>query len=163
RAQLLAEVGVVGERARGAVDVELGVRARVAAVRDREPDELVAVGMDRARQRPQQLAPLGEGHPAERRAAALARVRQRAADVAAGELGDRLLGRRVDEGRARGSFAPFADEEAAHRHDREGYAIARVGCRMRSYILAAALLATGGCYDTYRVRPDELPKLNDSH
>jgi hypothetical protein len=33
---------------------------------------------------------------------------------------------------------------------------------MRSH-RALVLLALAACYDTYRVRPDELPKLNDSH
>ena len=54
-AERLAELGVGGERDRRAVDVELGVAAGVAAVRDRQLDQLVAVRLERVAHRLQQL------------------------------------------------------------------------------------------------------------
>ena len=96
-AELRAEIGVGGERAGRAVDVELRVGARVAAVRERQAEELVAVRVNGARHRADDLAALGERHRAERGAPLFTRERERAREVDAARRagGQRLLGRGV--------------------------------------------------------------------
>ena len=95
------DVGVRRERPRRAVDVELRVAARVAAVGDREADQLVAVGVQRAREPADHLASRREAHRPESRAAALPRVRERRAEI--DPFGrarrDRLLRRRIHQRR----------------------------------------------------------------
>src|SRR5690606_7336522 len=86
------EPRVVRERARRAVDVELGVGASVPGVLERELDQLVARLVDRAAQRLEQRTALGEGHDPERRPAHVARVTERRAEIEppGGRLRDRV-------------------------------------------------------------------------
>src|SRR6266436_3063527 len=72
-----ADLGVGLEREDRAVDVELRVRARVAAVRDREVEQLVPVGLDCFRHLLEERAALCEGKRAQRRSALAASVGQR--------------------------------------------------------------------------------------
>src|SRR5437899_2725191 len=69
RPELPAELRVVRERGDGAVDVELGVAARVAAVLHGEGDELVAAGVQRLAPGPEQRSALSEGQLAQGRTA----------------------------------------------------------------------------------------------
>jgi hypothetical protein len=62
----LAERTIVGQRAGRAVDVELGVAPRVAAVQNRQLDELIAVFVELLGERLEQVATLGEGQLCER-------------------------------------------------------------------------------------------------
>ena len=98
--ELRAEVSVMRERGDGAVDVELGVGAGVAAVGDGEADELVARRVERLGPGPTQLASLSKTELAERRTAAGAGMLERLAKIDARSSGARkwLLRRRVDEG-----------------------------------------------------------------
>ena len=101
---LRAELGVVRERDRAAVDVELGVAARVAAVGDRERDQLLARAVDRLGERGEQGAALGERQPARARGRR-PRARRRTPPARSwpplATSASDLLGRRVDERRAR--------------------------------------------------------------
>ncbi len=74
RAELLAQLGVGLEREDRAVHVELRIRARVAAVCDREVEQLVAMRLDRLRHVLEQRAAFGEGQGAQGRAAQFAGV-----------------------------------------------------------------------------------------
>ena len=100
RAELGAEVAVMGEGRDGTVDVELRVRARVAAVRDGEADQLVPRGMERFRPGTAQLTALREGQLAERGPAAGARMVERLAEIDARGSGarERLFRSRVHQG-----------------------------------------------------------------
>src|SRR3569623_722509 len=75
-AELRAELGVVRQRDRRAIDVELRIAARVAAVRDRERDQLLARVRDRLREGTDQLATLRERQRRELARAGRPRVRE---------------------------------------------------------------------------------------
>jgi hypothetical protein len=62
--RLFAEPRVESERARGAIDVELGVAARVAAVRHREIEQRITVLVNDPTHRQEELAALAEGEGA---------------------------------------------------------------------------------------------------
>jgi hypothetical protein len=114
-AELLGELGVERERARGPVDVELRVRPRVAAVGHREVEQRVAVAVDDPAHRAEQLPALAVGHRAQRGAALFPRERERGSEVdALGRgVGERLLVRRVDQGlRLAFAFDPRARDVA---------------------------------------------------
>jgi hypothetical protein len=98
-AELRREIGVRRERPDRAVDVELRVAARVAAVRDGEADELVTLRVDRPRHRAEHLAALHEIHRAEARAAFRARELERGREVepVGRRGGDDFLGGRIHE------------------------------------------------------------------
>jgi len=93
--QLRAQLGVVVERHRRAVDVELGVAAGVAAVLDRQRDQLLAGVVDALGERGDHRAALGEGHGAQGRAALLAGEGERRGEVEAGRA---ALGHRLQRG-----------------------------------------------------------------
>src|SRR2546430_9139058 len=57
------------------IDVELGVRSRVAAVFNRERDELIAMAVNQTRKCATQLAALGERECSQSRAAGRTRIR----------------------------------------------------------------------------------------
>jgi hypothetical protein len=117
-AERLAEAGVVRERARGAVDVELRVAAGGPAGLARDLDELVAVLVDRGGELLEDRGPRREREPAQRRPALLARVGERAAQVEAGrrDLGVLLAGGGVEQGGGRpGPGDPSALQVAPQR------------------------------------------------
>jgi hypothetical protein len=112
-AELRAELGIVRDRDRATIDVELRVAARVAAVRDRERDQLLACTVDRLRERGQQRATLRERQLRELARTRVTRVRERRREIVAGrrDLRDRRLGRRVDQRDARSrALRPCARE-----------------------------------------------------
>ena len=114
-AELLAEARVGRQRAGRAVEVELGVRARRAAVLDRDLDQLLAPLVERLGERHQELAALAEGERAQRRPADLVRVRQHRPEVdpRARGLGDALfVGRVLDRRRGAAAGLPAAGDEA---------------------------------------------------
>ncbi len=114
----LAQLAVRSERAGGAVDVELRVRAGISRVFHAALDELVALAVNRARQGEQHLSALREGHRAQRSSALARAVRARAAEVQALGRGrrERFFGARVVE-RLALSFTghPLAGEIALQR------------------------------------------------
>ena len=87
------------ERVDGPVDVELRVGPRVAAVRNRELDQLFAMGLDDVPHRRHEGSPLFERQRAKGGSARRARVPEGGGEVqsAAPRLGQSLLRRRVDE------------------------------------------------------------------
>src|SRR6266849_6081942 len=122
RPQLRAQVGIVGERGDGAVDVELRISPRVAAVGDGQADHLVAVGVQRPGPGPQHVAPLREGHlPQRGRARARVLQRRREVDPARPGACERLLGGWIDQrGESALSLDPPSLDVAAQdcRHGR---------------------------------------------
>ncbi len=117
-AERSAQLRVGLEREDRTVDVELRVRARVAAVRDREIEQLVPVRLDRLRHLLEQSAPLGEAQRAQRGSAFAAGVVERRSEIEAvtRSSGKRLLCGGIDERlrRAR-SFDPALAEVTAQR------------------------------------------------
>ena len=100
RAERRAQVGVVGERADGAVHVEFRVAPGVAAVGDGERDQLVPVRVQGLRPGAEHLASLREAHLPQRGGAG-ARVLERRREVDPARPGARegLLGGGVHQGR----------------------------------------------------------------
>src|SRR6266568_1801614 len=112
-AERAADLGVGLQREDRAVDVELRVRARVAAVRDREVEQLVPLRLDRLCHLLEKNPALGEAQRAQRRPAFAAGVVERRGEVEAvtRSLGKRLLGGGVDECLAGArSFDPLVAE-----------------------------------------------------
>ena len=95
--QRAGQLRVGGEGVDGAVHVELGVGARVAAVGHRQVEQLLPVRLKHLGQRLQQPPALGEGHGPQGGAALLAGVVEGGLEVEAGRVhpGQRLLGRRA--------------------------------------------------------------------
>src|SRR3569623_1869755 len=95
----LAELRVMRERDGAAVDVELRIAARVAAVRDRECNQFLARAVDRLRERREHRTALRERHAGELACTCAARVRERRREVVTTgvDLGEHLLGGRIDE------------------------------------------------------------------
>ena len=81
--ELGAELGVVRQGRGAAVDVELGVAARVAAVGDRERDQLLARAVQRLGQAREQRAALGERQLSELGGADRARVHEGRGEIVA--------------------------------------------------------------------------------
>ncbi len=116
RAERRAGLGVSEERRDRAVDVEFGIRARVAAVGDAQLEELVALLLHRVGHRLEERAALGEGERAQCGPAAAARVVERSGEVepVACRFGERLLRSGVEEGLvSAGAGDPAAGEKAA--------------------------------------------------
>ena len=101
-----------------AVNVELRVRAGVAAVRHREIEQLVPVRLDRLRHLFEKIPALREAQGTQSRSPLAARMLQRGSNIeaVAADLSERLLGRGIDE-RLRGarSFDPAVAEITAQR------------------------------------------------
>ena len=101
RSELGAQLRVMGQCGDGAVDVELGVAARVAPVGDGEADQLVARGVERLAPGAQQFSSLGKRQFAQGGRAGRARVLERRAhlDAAGRGLRQRLFGRGIHQRR----------------------------------------------------------------
>ena len=118
RPELRAELRIVRQRRDGAVDVELRVPARVAAVLHGEADQLVARHVHRLAPRLQELAALRERQLARGRAALRPAELHRFSEIdpVARSAGERSFRRGVHQGRERLlPFDPASSDEASQR------------------------------------------------
>ena len=117
-AERSADLGVGLEREDRAVDVEFRIRARVAAVRDREIEQFVPVRVDRLCHLLEENPALREAQRAQCGSAFAASVVERRSKIEAvtRSLGKRLLGGGIDERLSgAGAFDPAIAEITAQR------------------------------------------------